>query len=63
MEVIINEDTCIGCGRCTEICPEGFKLNLEKMKAETIKAAELELECADKAANQCPTDSITVHNK
>jgi ferredoxin len=60
MEIIINEDTCIGCGRCTEICPKAFKLNVETMKAEAIPSDDLK--CADKAANQCPTDSITVHN-
>lgn len=61
MKVIINEDTCIGCGRCTEICPEAFTLNTEKMKAEALETNDLK--CADKAANQCPTDSITVQNK
>jgi len=62
MDVIINEDTCIGCGRCTEICSKAFRLNTEKMKAEAIHDENVKLECADKAANQCPTDSITVHN-
>jgi ferredoxin len=60
MDVIINQDTCIGCGRCTEICPKAFRLNTDSMKAEAIPSDDLE--CADKAANQCPTDSITVHN-
>ncbi len=54
----INPDTCIGCGRCTEICPKIFKLNTDTMKAEVIEGDDLE--CADKAANQCPTDAITV---
>lgn len=62
MEVIINEDTCIGCGRCTELCSKAFRLNTEKMKAEFVKDNDADLECVDKAANQCPTDSITVHN-
>jgi len=58
MNVEINQDTCIGCGRCTEICPKAFKLNVETMKAETLPTDDLA--CTDKAANQCPTDSITV---
>lgn len=61
MEVVINQDTCIGCGRCTEICPKSFRLNTETMKAEYISNDDLQ--CADKAANQCPTDSITVNNE
>ena len=54
----IDSDSCIGCGRCTEICPKIFKLNTDTMKAEII--ATDNSECADKAANQCPTDAIIV---
>lgn len=35
--VYIDEDECIACGSCEEICPEGFPLNDEIEKAEVIK--------------------------
>lgn len=60
MKIIVNQETCIGCGRCTEICPKAFKLDTETMKAEVLETDDLK--CADKAANQCPTDAIIVQN-
>ena len=29
MRAIVDEETCIGCGRCVEICPEVFELEGE----------------------------------
>ena len=63
MEIVINEELCIGCGRCTEDCPEAFRLNFEKMKAEVVENNKADFKEVDKAANKCPTDAITVHNK
>ena len=34
--VYIDEDECIGCGSCEEICAEVFKLNEATEKAEGI---------------------------
>jgi len=36
MNVIIDRDTCIGCGTCQEICPAVFHLNETIGKAEVI---------------------------
>ena len=36
-KVVIDQDECIGCGSCQEICPEVFKLNEEIEKSEVIK--------------------------
>jgi ferredoxin len=27
---IVNEDLCIGCGHCVEVCPQVFELESEK---------------------------------
>ena len=27
---IVNEDLCIGCGHCVEVCPKVFELESEK---------------------------------
>jgi ferredoxin len=37
-KVYVDEEECIGCGSCEEICPEVFKLNEDTDKAEVIKA-------------------------
>ncbi len=57
MTIKIDEQKCVGCGRCTEICPEIFKLN-EKGKAEVIE--EGDKECAIRASDECPTEAIFV---
>ena len=35
-KVYIDEEECIGCGSCVEICPEVFQMK-EEEKAEVIK--------------------------
>ncbi len=61
MNIKINDDACIGCGRCTEICPKTFRLNNDTMKAEVV--SDDNSECVYKAADQCPTDAILVDNE
>jgi len=34
--VYIDEDECIACGTCEDICPEVFKVNEETEKAEVV---------------------------
>ncbi|GHV25557.1 hypothetical protein FACS189465_3480 [Clostridia bacterium] len=29
MKVLVNQDTCISCGMCVDICPEVFDYNSE----------------------------------
>ena len=36
-KVYIDEEECIGCGSCEEICPEVFRLNEDTDKVEVIK--------------------------
>jgi len=36
-KVHIDEEGCIGCGSCEEICPEVFKLDEETDIASVIK--------------------------
>jgi ferredoxin len=57
MSIKIDQDKCIGCGRCTEICPDVFRLN-EAGKSEVIAARNLP--CALQAADQCPVEAIFV---
>ncbi|MCD4694133.1 ferredoxin [bacterium] len=58
MSININKDKCIGCGRCTEICPNTFKLSNEG-KSEVINKNDLN--CAMKASDQCPVEAIMVN--
>ena len=53
----LSAEKCIGCGRCTEVCPHGvFSVNENKAK---IKDKDRCMECGACAKN-CPTNAITV---
>jgi len=57
MKIKIDQNKCVGCGRCTEICPETFRLGAEG-KAEVIQDSDLV--CAGKASDNCPMGAIEV---
>lgn len=57
MKIIIDPDKCVGCGRCTEICPENFRLS-EEGKSQAI--GDTVLDCAKKASDECPVEAIHV---
>lgn len=57
MSITVDQAKCIGCGRCTEICPDAFKLN-ENGKSEVINNEKND--CAMQAADECPTEAIFV---
>ena len=57
MAIIIDSPKCIGCGRCTEICPNTFKLN-ENGKSEII--SQDNINCAKKASDECPVEAIHI---
>ncbi|WP_027183931.1 ferredoxin [Desulfovibrio inopinatus] len=52
----VDEDECIGCESCVEICPEAFELT-DEMKAHVISEDCAE-ECIQEAIDTCPTECI-----
>ncbi|MBW2040183.1 MAG: ferredoxin [Deltaproteobacteria bacterium] len=56
--VSIDEEECIGCGTCEEICPEVFKLNEETEKAEVIEPEEGPEDLIEEAIEACPVECI-----
>jgi ferredoxin len=72
MKIKINQERCVGCGRCAEMCPTIFKLN-EEGKATVIDAKIEECEkeptgeeCAvvsdivKKTADECVVEAIDI---
>ena len=63
MRVIIDEETCVGCGRCVEICPDVFVLDdeiaINKLGEGTDIPSQYEQAC-EEAAGECPVEAITI---
>ncbi len=57
-KVVIDQDECIGCGSCQEICPEVFKLNEETEKSEVIKPEGGPEDLIEEAMGECPMSCI-----
>jgi len=55
-KITIDQDACIGCGVCENLCPDVFKLG-EDGKASAL-VAESDLPCVQDAADSCPTSAI-----
>lgn len=58
MKVFIDEEECIGCGSCVELCPEVFRMNEDKEKAEVILPEGGPKECIEEAMEACPVSCI-----
>jgi ferredoxin len=39
-KVVIDEECCIGCGSCDELCPHVFEMDEEAEKARVIRPKE-----------------------
>ena len=56
--VLIDEEECIGCGSCEEICPEVFVLNEDTEKAEVISPEGGPEDLIEEAIEACPVECI-----
>ena len=61
MTPIINEEECIGCGTCAEICPAIFHLDEEIGKSVVVDPEGCEFaDCCEAAEENCPVHAITL---
>lgn len=61
MKGYVDEDECIGCELCPDICPEIFEMNDDgKAEAKDIEIAEDVEDSAKEAEESCPVDAITI---
>lgn len=59
MRANVDQELCIGCGACEEICPQVFKLN-DDGKSQVISQECDSAGCCEEAADSCPVGAITV---
>ena len=57
-KVYIDEDECIGCGSCEEICPEVFRLNEDTAIAKVIQPEGGPEDLIEEAMETCPVECI-----
>ena len=63
MVAIIDEEVCIGCGQCEEICPEVFEICNEKAIAIYQEIPGEALNACYEAVEICPVNAITLKKK
>jgi len=59
-EVKVNKELCIGCGLCTSICPDVFKLASDG-KSEVAEGVDFSnhADHIDQATASCPVAAIS----
>ena len=56
-KIIIDQELCVGCGACANLCPEVFRMQ-EDEKAEVIKSND---KCDyEMAVDSCPVGAIKI---
>ena len=59
MKVIVDQDTCIGCGLCEGICPAVFRINDDNVAEVVEQPLAMSPELKD-AVESCPVTAISI---
>lgn len=63
MKPIVDEEKCIGCGNCAEICPSVFFLDEVTGKSRVIDPDACDFQgCCEAAAENCPAGAIMLED-
>ncbi|MCK4649631.1 ferredoxin [Candidatus Pacearchaeota archaeon] len=57
-KIVVDQDSCIGCGACAVTCPKAFEM--KNGKAHAVKSEVEKLNCETAAASGCPVGAISV---
>ncbi len=57
-QVEIDQDECIGCEACVELCPSVFGFDDDEEKAFVIEGSDADDDCVDEAIASCPAECI-----
>jgi len=61
MKAIVDEDLCIGCGACEDVCPDVFRLEDDGYAHVIAENPTSEMYgCIRDAEDGCPTAAISV---
>ncbi|MCL6447511.1 MAG: ferredoxin [Armatimonadetes bacterium] len=60
MRVQVDQDLCVSCGTCIDLCPDVFSWNEDEKAQATEEEIPEELENdAHEAVENCPTSAIS----
>jgi len=62
-QVEIDQNECIGCETCVEMCPEIFAFNSDESKAYVIMPEGGDQDCIEEAMAACPAECISNNDK
>jgi ferredoxin len=57
MAIVINEEDCMGCETCVQLCPDVFEMNEAGDKAIVINP-DADADCVDESIDSCPGSAI-----
>lgn len=61
MRAHVDEDLCIGCEACEDVCPDVFRVEDDGISHVIREEVGPELyDCVRDAADGCPTDAISI---
>jgi len=58
-QVVIDQEECLGCEACVEICPAVFEFDGDAGKAFVKDDANADESCVDEAIGSCPAACIS----
>jgi len=60
LRVDVDQELCISCGTCIDLCPEVFQWNEDNKAGSIVEEVPPDLEDdAREAVESCPTEAIT----
>ena len=60
MKVSINKEDCVGCGLCTDDCPDVFEMLEDVAAVKVEEVPENLVNAVKEAAENCPVDAIII---
>lgn len=60
MKVSVDQDGCISCGLCVNLCPEVFEFNEDDVSVVKNQPSESQEETVADAADGCPVSVIHI---
>jgi len=59
-QVKIDQEECIGCETCVEICPDVFAFDAGLNKAYVTNPEGVEQKCVEESMGSCPVSCIII---